>query len=104
MWKVENPQLKEEYERKAAREKERVQREREQYEAMYGKPESKKKRKRNFRKNYELLKKYVNSRDTFNINEDSDSDSGTASVRYNAHDSSSEAHRSKGSRTNKTFI
>lgn len=104
MWKVENPQLKEEYERKAAREKERVQREREQYEAMYGKPESKKKRKRNFRKNYELLKKYVNSRDTFNINEDSDSDSGTASVRYNAHDSSSEAQRSKGSRTNKTFI
>jgi hypothetical protein len=61
MWKMLAPDKKEEYERRAAREKERVTREREHYEAMYGKPESKRKRKRKLKKDYEQVKRYLNS-------------------------------------------
>ena len=63
MWKVLDPAKKEEYERRAAKEKERVTREREHYEAMYGKPESKRKRKRKLKRDYEQIKRYLNSRE-----------------------------------------
>jgi hypothetical protein len=63
MWKAEKPEIKEMYEVRAAKEKERVRREREQYEAMYGKPESKRKRKRKLKRDVEQLKRYLNSRD-----------------------------------------
>lgn len=66
MWKVLDPAIKEEYDRKAAREKERVQKEREHYESMYGKPESRRKRKRNLKRDFERIKRYLNERDPEN--------------------------------------
>ena len=63
MWKSLEPEKKEMYERKASEERSRVLIEKEQYEARYGKPESKKKRKRKLKKDYEVIKRYLNSRD-----------------------------------------
>jgi hypothetical protein len=62
MWKMLDPVKKEEYERKAAKEKERVRREREHYEAMYGKPQSRISCKRNLKRSYEQIKRYLNAR------------------------------------------
>lgn len=66
MWKMLDPAIKEQYERKAVKERERVQREREQYESMYGKPESKRKRKRKLKRDYEQIKRYLNEVDPDN--------------------------------------
>ena len=63
MWKALDQQTREKYEEKAAEEKERVMREREQYEALYGKPLSRRKRKRQLKKDMEVIKKYLNDRD-----------------------------------------
>lgn len=63
MWRVLDPVKREEYEQKAAREKERVLRQREQYESLYGKPETKRKRKKQLKKDFEQVKRYLNGRD-----------------------------------------
>lgn len=62
MWKLLDPVKKEEYERKAAKEKERVSREREHYESMYGKAPGRKTLKKNLKRSYEQIKRYLNNK------------------------------------------
>lgn len=52
MWKALDKETKEKYQEKAGHEKLRVQKEREHYEALYGKPETKRKRKRQVKKDF----------------------------------------------------
>ena len=63
MWNELDPSFKRQYEVRAAEDRERVQREREEYENMYGKPESKRKRKRSLKRDYDYIKKYLNERE-----------------------------------------
>lgn len=62
MWKGLDPVLKDQYSRQAAVEKARVAKEREDYETVYGKPDSKRMRKRKLKRDYEQVKRYLNSR------------------------------------------
>ena len=57
-----DPSEKEQYEAEAAKDKERYDVERAHYEEMYGKPETRRKRKRRIKKDYDIVKRYLNSR------------------------------------------